>query len=184
MKNKLQMPITSKDVEEKIVELQGQCVIIDRDVAALYGVETKRVMEAVKNNPVKFPDGYVIPVQLSDIQQLDDNFGRFEILKHSTSIHAFTERGLYMLATILKSEQAIKTSLAIIDTFVLARQMSRTMESLQHVSDGGVEQRDLLQKTGNILSEIVGSNLSTESAETEIELNFAVVKIRHKITRK
>lgn len=91
MKNKLQMPITSKDVEEKIVELQGQCVIIDRDVAALYGVETKRVMEAVKNNPVKFPDGYVIPVQLSDIQQLDDNFGRFEIFKHSTSIHAFTK---------------------------------------------------------------------------------------------
>jgi len=62
--------------------------------------------------------------------------------------------------------------------------MARTMEALQVVTDGGKEQQSLLQKTGQILATIVGNNLSTDEVETEIELNFAVVKIRHKVTRK
>lgn len=57
------------------------------------------------------------------------------------------------------------------------------MESLQTVEDGGEQQKGLLQKTGEILADIVGSNLSTTNTETEIEFNVAVVKIKHKITR-
>ena len=66
----------------------------------------------------------------------------------------------------------------------MTRQLARTMESLQTVEDGGEQQKTLLQKTGDILADIVGNNLSTATSETEIELNFAVVKIKHKITRK
>ena len=88
-----------------------------------------------------------------------------------------------MLATILKSPRAIEATLAIVETFTMTRQLSRTMESLQNVEDGGEQQKGLLQKTGEILADIVGRNLSTSNTETEIELNFAVVKIRHKITR-
>ena len=105
-------------------------------------------------------------------------------MKHSISNHAFTERGLYMLATILKSPRATQTTLAIIDTFVEVREMARTMEALQNVTDGGTEQQSLLQKTGQLLATVVGNNLSTASTETEIELNFAVVKIKHKFIRK
>ena len=105
-------------------------------------------------------------------------------LLNADNIKAFTERGLYMLATILKSPQAVSTTLAIIDTFTMTRQLARTMESLQTVEDGGEQQKTLLQKTGEILADIVGNNLSTATSETEIELNFAVVKIKHKITRK
>ena len=106
-------------------------------------------------------------------------------MKHShIKPTAFTERGLYMLATILKSDQAVETTLAIIDTFAEARELARTMEALQTVADGGPQQQSLLQKTGQILADMVGSNLSTDSVETEIELNFAVVKIKHKVTRK
>ena len=97
---------------------------------------------------------------------------------------AFTERGLYMLATILKGDRAVSTTLAIIDTFVQVRELARTMEALQSVEDGGMPQRTLLQRTGNMLAEIVGQNLSTHNTETEIELNFAVVKIKHKVIRK
>lgn len=86
-----------------------------------------------------------------------------------------------MLATILKSPRAIEASLAIIDTFTMTRQLARTMESLQTVEDGGEQQKSLLQKTGEILADIVGNNLSTATSETEVELNFAVVKIRHKV---
>ena len=89
-----------------------------------------------------------------------------------------------MLATVLKSPRATQTTLAIIDTFVEVREMARTMEALQNVTDGGTEQQSLLQKTGQILATVVGNNLSTASTETEIELNFAVVKIKHKFIRK
>ena len=89
-----------------------------------------------------------------------------------------------MLATILKSPRATQTTLAIIDTFVEVREMARTMEALQNVTDGGTEQQSLLQKTGQLLATVVGNNLSTASTETEIELNFAVVKIKHKFIRK
>ena len=68
-----------------------------------------------------------------------------------------------MLATILKSPRATQTTLAIIDTFVEVREMARTMEALQNVTDGGTEQQSLLQKTGQFLSTVVGNNLSTVS---------------------
>lgn len=84
-----------------------------------------------------------------------------------------------MLATVLKSPCSTQTTLAIIDTFVEVREMARTMEALQNVADGGSEQQSLLQKTGHLLAIVVGNNLSTASTETEIELNFAVVKIKH-----
>ncbi len=98
--------------------------------------------------------------------------------------NAFTERGLYMLATILKGERAIKTAIAIIVTYAQVRKLARTMEALQGVKDGGSQQQSLLQRTGEILANVVSENLTTESSETEIELNFAIVKIRHKIIRK
>ena len=68
-----------------------------------------------------------------------------------------------MLATILKSPRATQTTLAIIDTFVEVREMARTMEALQNVTDGGTEQQSLLQKTDQLLSTVVGNNLSTAS---------------------
>ena len=187
--NKHILPVTSKDVESRIVIVRGQHVLLDRDVAELYGVETKRINEAVKNNPEKFPPRCIIyldeeesAVLRSKILTLEPSQGKGHYSKYN--FKAFTERGLYMLATILKSPRATQTTLAIIDTFVEVREMARTMEALQNVTDGGTEQQSLLQKTGQLLATVVGNNLSTASTETEIELNFAVVKINHKFIRK
>ena len=183
------LPITTKDVESRMLQLRGQHVLLDRDVAALYGVETRIVNQAVRNNPRKFPDGYVITLSVeesevlrSKLLMLESKEGKGRYSKYN--FKAFTERGLYMLATILKSEQAIDTTIAIIETFTQVRRMARTMEALQNVTDGGTEQQSLLQKTGQLLATVVGNNLSTASTETEIELNFAVVKIKHKFIRK
>lgn len=179
------VPVTTKDVEARMLTLRGQYVLLDRDVATLYGVQTKEVNQAVRNNPKKFPARYLMEVDKYEKQELVKNFDRFAPLKHSTvPPTAFTEQGLYMLATILKSDQAIGTAIAIIDTFTMVRQLSRTMEALQDVADGGPQQQTLLKKTGRILSDMVGRNLSTTSTETEIELNFAVVKIKHKVISK
>lgn len=115
----------------------------------------------------------------SKILTLEQREGRGRYSKYN--VKAFTEKGLYMLATILKSPRAVEATLAIIDTFTMTRQLAPTMESLQTVEDGGEQQKSLLQKTGEILADIVGNNLSTADTETEIELNFAVVKIKHKV---
>ena len=187
--NQNMLPITTKDVESRIVTIRGQHVLLDRDVAELYGVETKRINEAVKNNPDKFPPRCIIylddeesAVLRSKLSTLEPSQGKGRYSKYN--FKAFTERGLYMLATVLKSPRATQTTLAIIDTFVEVREMARTMEALQNVTDGSTEQQSLLQKTGQLLATVVGNNLSTASTETEIELNFAVVKIKHKFIRK
>lgn len=176
--------INSDDVQGKIIVVRGQQVLLDRDVAALYGVETKRVNEAVKNNLEKFPEGYLFALADSEKEELVEIFDRFESLKHSTvSPTAFTERGLYMLATILKSKQAVQTTIAIIDTFAQVREMARTMEALQQATGDREKQASLLHRSGELMAEVIGHNLSTKSVETEIELNFALVKIKHKVIR-
>ena len=96
--------IETQEIETRLIVLRGQKVLIDRDVAELYGVETKRVNEAVKNNPDKFLEGYFFTLQGVEKQQLVENFDHFKTLKNSpVEPRAFTEKGLYMLATILKS---------------------------------------------------------------------------------
>ena len=189
MKDRIMSVVSTKDVESRILTIRGQKVLLDRDVAELYGVETKRVNEAVRNNRDKFPEGYYFELTSDDTSVLRSKISTIELSKgkgHHTKYNykAFTERGLYMLATILKSSRATSTSLAIVETFASVREISRNMEALQKVADGGPEQGRLLDKIGEALAEVVGRNLSTTSTETEIELNFAVVKIKHKVIRK
>lgn len=176
--------LSTSEVEKLMLNIRGKNVLLDRDVAMLYDVETRDINKAVKNNPQKFPAGYIMDLTADEKKQLVENFHRFNTLKHSTSLpNAFTEKGLYMLATILKTPRAIDATLAIIETFTMTRQLSSTMELLQRVEDGGEQQKGLLHKTGEILADIVGRNLATSNTETEIEFNFAIVKIKHKITR-
>lgn len=178
--------ITTKDVQDKMIVVHGKQVLLDRDVAALYGVETKHVNQAVRNNPTKFPEGYIIELDEEDSSVLRSKLLTLEPGKgrHSKyNIKAFTERGLYMLATILKSKRAEQTTIAIIDTFAQVREMARAMEAGSQSAD--IEKKkSLLGYSGEILANIVGENLPTTSVETEIELNLALVKIKHKVIRK
>ena len=109
------------------------------------------------------------------------NGGRGSNLKYLP--HAFTERGLYMLATVLKSEKAERATLAINETYAQLRSMVRDMEALQALKDGSPEQAAQLTKSGHKLAALIGDNLSTESTKTTIELNLAVLKITHEVTR-
>lgn len=96
--------IKFSDVRDRVVRLRDQDVLLDADVAQLYGVETKRVNEAVRNNPEKFPDGYIFELQQAEKQYVVENFDHLQGLKRSpVTPKAFTEKGLYMLATILKN---------------------------------------------------------------------------------
>ncbi len=176
--------IKIEDVQDKVLQLRNENVIIDSDVATLYGVETKRINEAVKNNPEKFPEGYVFKLTQQEKTEVVENFDHLNQLKFSkVEPRAFTERGLYMLATILKGEQAVQTTLLIIETFVKIRELSRTIAALPQTEDKTV-QKSLMQKGGELISDILGNDLNTTESETELELNFAMLKLKHKVVRK
>ena len=124
--------VTTQDVEKRMIVLRKQPVLIDADVAELYGVQTKQVNQAIKNNPGKFPLGYVFELDRFEKEEVVKKIDHLKKLKFSkVQPTAFTERGLYMLATILKGERAVNTTLAIVDTFVQVRELARTMEALQ-----------------------------------------------------
>lgn len=183
-KEEVVVAVTIDDVQDKIIVMRGEPVVIDSDVAALYGVETKDINRAVKNNLRKFPVGYIIALDDKEKDELVKNFHRFNSLKHSTvPPKAFTERGLYMLATILKSRQAEATTLAIIDTFASVKELARTIKALNN-TETKEEQRGLLKRSGELIGDIVGSDMETSETETELELNFAVLKVKHTIKRK
>jgi hypothetical protein len=110
--------IEYKKIENKILTIRGQSVIIDSDVAELYGVGTKEVNCAVSNNPDKFPEGYIFELNNTEKSEVVKNFHHLEKIKFSAQLpNAFTEKGLYMLATILKSKKATITTIEIIETF-------------------------------------------------------------------
>jgi hypothetical protein len=172
-----------KDVESKIVTIRNERVILDCDVAALYGVPTKEINQAVRNNPEKFPAGYIIQTTNEEKKEVVKNFDHLEKLKFSpVNPTAFTERGLYMLATILKGKTATQTTINIIDTFVEIRALSRMVANIPNVADD-TERKSLLKRSGEIISNVLTSDLEQSESETEIELNFAMLKIKHKVKK-
>jgi len=138
----------------------------------------------VKNNPDKFPSGYIIELTKVEKDELVENFHRFNKLKHSTvNPKAFSEKGLYMLATILKSSQATEATLLIVETFTRIRHLSRSVKELSEVQEKN-EQKALMQKSGELIAEILDDDLAVTDSETSIELNFAVLKFKHTVKKK
>ena len=108
------------NIENMIYEIDGKEVMLDSDLAKLYNVETKRINEAVKNNPEKFPDRYLFRVTDKEYNSLKSKISTSK--GGSRKGHtAFVEQGVYMLATILKSDVATEVSIRIMDTFVRMR---------------------------------------------------------------
>ena len=183
-----------EQVKDKLIILRGEPVLLDADIAVLYGVETRAVNQAVKNNPEKFPEGYLFKldkqenenlrskilissVQGSDNQQFPDMLSKKSTSNWGGNRYtptAFTERGLYMLATILKSKRATQTTIAIIEAFVQLREIARTIQEVAKTEDEQ-EKKSLMQKSGELIGNIIGSQFETVGTETELELNFVMV---------
>src|SRR4030067_1184269 len=174
--------IKMENIQDLILEIRGVKVIVDSDVAELYGVETKRINEAVKNNPNKFPDGYIVELTKNEWDSLKSKFSTSNKGGKDKLPSAFTEKGLYMLATILKSLTATQTTIAIIEAFSKIRELSRHNKELTTVKDKS-HQQSLMQKSGEIIAKILDDDLQTTDTETSIEINFAVLKFRHAIRK-
>ena len=171
-----------KEVQQKILFLRNQEVILDADVAELYGVETREVNQAVRNNPNKFPNGYVFEIDKQELIELRSKFLIANKSKSRTMPKAFTEKGLYMLATILKSPQATQTTIAIIETFATVRQLKRELRNL-HEEHDKQQQQSKMQYFGDLLSSIVMPDLETSETESSLEINFLIGKIKHTVKR-
>ncbi len=172
-----------KNVQSKVLTLRNQNVILDADVAALYGVETRRINEAVRNNPDKFPADYIFRLSNAEMISLRSKFSTANISSKSRTLpYAFTEKGLYMLATILKSKTAVNTTLAIIETFTAIRELKRELLDL-HKEPDKAKQQTKMEHFGNILSELVMPELETTETESSLELNFLIGKIKHTVKR-
>ena len=123
--------IIQSDISQKILTLRGEQVILDRDLALLYGVTTKRLNEQVKRNIERFPEDFMFQLSEKEKNELVAKCDRFDLLKHSTVMpYAFTEQGVYMLASVLKSQKAVEVNIAIIRTFKKLREFSRHYNAL------------------------------------------------------
>ena len=175
------------NVEEKIITLRNQQVILDCDVAELYGVATKEINQAVKNNPRKFPEGYIFELNNQEIASLRSkiltlkNAGRGQHTKYPPK--AFTEKGLYMLATILKGERAEQTTIDIIEAYAKLKELSRVIVELPQQEEDTVVQKQLLHRGGQLIEDLITDILPKQSTETSFELNLAMFKFRHSIRR-
>lgn len=175
------------EVESRIIMLRDQQVLMDADVAELYGVETKRINEAVSNNPEKFPEGYLWELSSEEWYSLGSknstlkNRGRGQHSKYPPK--AFTEKGLYMLATILKSPKAVETTIAIVEAYAKLKELSRVIVEVPQREDNHQEQKVLLHRGGQLVEEILSDMLPKQSSETSFELNLALFKFRHSVKR-
>ena len=121
----------SSSIQNKILNIRGEQVMVDRDLAELYQVPTKRLNEQVKRNIERFPDIFRFQLNDNEKNELVANCDRFSNLKHSTvNPYVFTEQGVAMLSAVLRSETAVKISIQIMNAFVSMRKFLITNASV------------------------------------------------------
>lgn len=136
------MPVEA--VEKKIYMIRAQKVMLDRDLAKLYGVETRALNQAVRRNIERFPEDFLIKLTRDEIR----NLSQIVIspgIKHAPNVFAFTEQGIAMLSSVLKSDRAIQVNIAIMRAFVKLREILSTHKQLAHKLkelEGKIERHD------------------------------------------
>ncbi len=187
------MEITKfESLESKLVEIKGDLVLVDKDVAELYGIEPKRLREQLKRNIEKFPKDYAY--QLSDEvfdMMVSHNATPSKKYYGGSNPWVFTEKGLYMVATILKSKNALEATFTIIETFAKVKELSRNINSIMKTTDENTQQ-DLAQKSNKILEEIIdisddilddGEDGEIIETQTKFEFNLGFAKVSRSVKK-
>ena len=123
--------IPDRIVESKILLIRGKKVMIDKDIAELYGVTTKRLNEQVKRNHTRFPEDFMFQLTGIEKSEVVANCDHLNNLKYSPNLpYAFTEYGVVMLASVLNSERAIEVNIQIVRVFTRLREMVLTHKDI------------------------------------------------------
>ena len=136
MKHKKKISMTylipQEMIEKKIFLIRGHKVMLDRDLAGLYGVPTKVLNQATKRNRKQFPSDFMFRLTKNEKEEVVTNCDHLKVLKFSPQLpYAFTEHGALMLANVIKSSTAIKMSIAVIGIFLKLREIAITHKDLQ-----------------------------------------------------
>jgi len=175
--------ISYQNVKDRILEIRGERVLLDRDLANLYGVETREINQAVRNNPDKFPNGYIIVITSDEWNNLKSNILISSWGGSRKIPTAFSEKGLYMLATILKSPTATQTTIAIVETFAKLRELTDVIDQLPDTEDEDIQQ-SLMIRGSEIVSEIMDESImAVVGNKTSFELNLGALKVKHTVKR-
>lgn len=146
-------------IESKILTIRNQQVMIDRDLAELYGIETKVLNQAVKRNINRFPKDFMFALEQKEKDELVTNCDRFDALKHSSTMpYAFTEQGVAMLSSVLKSDVAIKVNIRIMRAFVAMRHFlqnnAELFTELKTIKRHQIEADMQIKETSNRVNEL------------------------------
>jgi len=183
--------IVFESIKDKLIKYKENFVLLDSDIADIYGVATKDINKAVANNPDKFPAGYVMQLTKDEKTEVVENFHHLEKIKYSPHLpKVFTEKALYMLATILKSKQATKATISIIETFAKIKELSKNINALENAKTPE-EQKAIAQSVGEIFEDIIDIEPRVEKigdeiieVENRIELNIGFVKVSRTVKSK
>ena len=146
-------PMGVDAIRSRILTIRGVQVMLDRDLAALYGVPTKVLNQAVKRNIERFPEEFMFAVSGEEMRELVTNCDRFKNMKHSSvPMRAFTEHGIIMLASVLRSSAATVVSVRITRTFVAMRRTLATLAPLLSRIEA-TERRQLKQEEAQVHNE-------------------------------
>lgn len=176
-------------LENKLVKYKEELVLVDSDVAGLFGVQTRDINKAVKNNPEKFLEDYIFELTKEEKKEVVENFHHLSKLKYSPhNPKVFSEKGLYMLATILKGETATMATIQIIETFAKIKQLSRNINSIMKTTDENLQQ-ELAQKSNKILEDIIEIEPDVIEDEeviettTKFEFNLGFAKVSRSVKK-
>ncbi len=179
-------------LEKKLITLRSTLVLLDKDVASLYGVEPKKLRQQIKRNIEKFPTDYAYQVSDEELNILvSQNVTPSKKQYGGTNPWVFTEKGLYMVATVLKSPQAVSATFSIIETFAKIRELSRNINAIMKTTDESV-QKELAQSSNKILEEIIDIEPDvledSEDGEviettTKFEFNLGFAKVSRSIKK-
>ncbi len=179
-------------LESKLIGLNDTLVLLDKDVAELYEIKPKRLREQLKRNIEKFPKDYAYQVSDKELQfMVSQNATPSKQQLGGTNPWVFTEKGLYMVATILKSKNAMNATFTIIETFSKIKELSRNINGIMKTTDE-VVQKELAQKSNEILEEIIDIDEEVfeddEDGEiiethTKFEFNLGFAKVSRSVKK-
>lgn len=156
--------ISQKQIENRICNIRGNQVMMDRDLAEMYQVGTKVLNQAVKRNIERFPESFRFQLSDNEKNELVTNCDRFESLKHSSNNpYAFTEQGVAMLSAVLRSDVAVKVSIQIINAFIEMRKLIANHSGLLQRMEG-IERKQLEadHKFEQVLKALEGNKIPTQ----------------------
>lgn len=186
-----QQIIKFESLENKLIKINNELVLLDKDVAALYEVEPKKLRQQVKRNIEKFPKDYAYQVTKKELEIMVSHNVTPSLQEFGGSLpYIFTEKGLYMVATILKSKSATNATFAIIETFAKLKKLSKNLNSINNDMTKE-EQKNLVSQSNILLEEIIDIEPVKEikednitEIETKIELNLGFAKVSRVVKTK